>query len=123
LTWKPKETKLEVFSGKEATLNHVIFLILLKKALIPYDVWLSVKSTKGFRHKSYKTVCRRIQALHKQGWIKVAGKRATKPSGTSSLFDLTLKAKAALRFSEKSLDDYLQTASDEQLLKFIEALE
>jgi len=114
---------LKVFSGKEAPLNYVIFFILLKKTMIPYDVWLSVKSIKGFRHKRYKTVCRRIQALHQQGWITVAGKRATKPSGSSSLFELTLKAKAALKFSEKTIDEYLQTASDEQLLKFIQALE
>ncbi len=91
--------------------------------MIAYDVWLSVKSIKGFRHKNYKTVCRRIQALYQQGWLTVVGKRATKPSGNSPIFGLTLKAKAALKFGEKGIDEYLQTASDEKLLKFIEALE
>jgi hypothetical protein len=114
---------LKVFSGKEATLNHVIFLILFKKSLISYDVWLSVKSIKGFRHTRYKTICRRIQTLHQQNWIKTLGSRATKASGNSPLYTLTLKAKAALKFSEQSIDEYLQKATDEQLTKFIEVLE
>ncbi|MGD6933325.1 MAG: hypothetical protein ACQCN5_03875 [Candidatus Bathyarchaeia archaeon] len=120
---KIRANKLKVFSGKEAALNRVIFLMLLKKPLIPYDVWLSVKSIKGFRHTNYKTVCRRVRSLYQQGWITAVGIRATKPSGNGSLFELTLKGKAALRFSEQNIDDYLQTATDMQLLKFIEALE
>jgi hypothetical protein len=120
---KTKGTQLKVFSGKEATLNHLIFLTLLKKSLIPYDIWLTIRATKGFRHKPYKTVCRRIQTLHQQNWITITGTRATKPSGNSPLYTLTLKAKAALKLCEKTLDEYLQTATEQQLSKFIEALE
>jgi len=91
--------------------------------MITYDIWLSVKSTKGFRHTRYKTVCRRIHTLHQQNWINITGSRATKASGNSPLYTLTLKTKAALKFSEQSIDDYLQKATDEQLSKFIEVLE
>jgi DNA-binding PadR family transcriptional regulator len=120
---KTKDTPLKVFSGKEATLNHLIFLILLKKSMISYDIWLTIRATKGFRHKPYKTVCRRIRALHQQNWLTITGTRATKPLGTSPLYTLTLKAKVALKLREKTLDEYLQTAPEQQLSKLLEALE
>jgi DNA-binding PadR family transcriptional regulator len=116
MTQKIKGKQLKIFSGKEATLNHVIFLNLLKKPLIPYDIWRSIKTIKGLRHTHYKTVCRRIHALHQQNWINMAGNRTTKSSGNSPLYTLTLKAKAALKFNQQNIDDYLQTATDKQLL-------
>ena len=120
---KSKGTPLRVFSGKEESLNRVMLQILKQKgALIPYDVWLIVKANKGFRHIEHKTVCRRMQALKQQGWVAQKGKRHTKPSGDGQLYELTLRGKAALRLDEKSIEEFLQTASDEQLLKLIEAL-
>jgi hypothetical protein len=118
---KLKGTKLKVFSGKEASLNLVILLILREKTLIPYDVWLLVKATKDFRHTPYKSVCRRMQALEQQSWITKSGKRLTKPAGVSDLYQLTLKAEAALRLAEKTIDGLLETATDEQLLHLIQA--
>jgi len=115
-------TKLKVFSGKEANLNHVILRILEKQALIPYDVWLIVRTTKGFRHTPHKSVCRRIQALEKQGWIAKSGKRPTRPAGISDLCEITLKSKAALRLSEKTMDRFLEIATEEKLLRLIETL-
>jgi DNA-binding PadR family transcriptional regulator len=123
MTLKLTSKRLKIFSGKEATLNHVVFLILLREPLISYDIWLSVKSTKTFRHTRYKTVCRRINTLHKQAWLKMSGSRPTKSSGNSPLYTLTLKAKAALKLSKQSIDDYLQTATEQQLTKFIKAFE
>ncbi len=120
---KSKGTRLAVFSGKEASLNRVIFLILTKQALIPYDVWLSVRATKGFRHTPYRSICRRMQVLQHQGWLIKKGVRQTKPSGVSEFYEVTLRVKAALRLSEKSMDEFLQSATDEQLSKFIQALE
>ena len=88
--------------------------------MIPYDVWRLVKVTKGFRHTCYKTVCRRIQKLQQQGWLTKKGQRVTKSSGSSQFYELTLRAKAALELDRKDIEEYLQTASDEQLIKFIE---
>jgi DNA-binding PadR family transcriptional regulator len=118
-----KSNSLKVFSGKEASLNYAIFLVLLKDPLIPYDVWLSVRSIKDFRHEHYRTVCRRIHAIYEQGYLIVVGRRDTKPAGNSPLYTLTLKAKAALKLNKQSIDDYLQTATDKQLQKLIEALQ
>lgn len=67
---KGKGTKLKVFSGKEARLNRLILLILnSKKDLAKYDVFLEIRSIKGFKHKDSKTVYRRMEALNQEGWI------------------------------------------------------
>jgi predicted transcriptional regulator len=115
-------TKLAVFSGKEERLNRIIMLILEKQVLIPYDIWLRVKAIKGFRHTRHKTVCRRVQSLLEQGFITIKGKRDTKPSGSAHLYVLSIKGQAALKLSEKTMDEVLESATDEQLLKLIEAL-
>ena len=116
-----KGTKLEVFSGKEESLNRVMLQILKQKgALIPYDVWLIVKGIKGFRHRDAKTVYRRMEALERQGWITKVGNRPTQPGWPSELYEITLRGKAALKLDEKSIEEFLRTATDEQLLKFID---
>lgn len=124
MAWKKcKGTRLEVFSDKQACLNRVILLILYSKQLLAkYDVFLEIKSMKGFRHIDSKTVYRRIDALEKEGWIARKGTRPAKVQGDSVLYELTLKGKAALRLYEKSVEEFLQTATDEQLLKFLNIL-
>jgi hypothetical protein len=119
---KGKGTRLLVFMGREATLNRVILQILEARGpLIPYDVCLQVRGVKGFRHTEFKTVCRRMQALEKQRWIAQKGTRLAQPGWDSTLYELTLRGRAALKLDEKSIDDFLQTANDEQLLKFIDS--
>jgi DNA-binding PadR family transcriptional regulator len=118
---KTKGTKLKVFSGRAADLNRVISKILEKKgALIAYDVWLQLRGIKGFKHTDSKTVYRRMQALEQQGWIAQKGTRPAKPGWDSTLYELMLRGKAALRLDEKSIEDFLRTATDEQLLKFVD---
>ena len=119
---KGKGTPLKVFRGKQARLNRVILLILShKKLLAKYDVFLEIRNIKGFKHEDSKTVYRRMEALNKEGWIAQKGTRPAKVQGESILYELTLKGKAALTLDQKSVEDFLQTATDEQLLKFIEA--
>jgi DNA-binding PadR family transcriptional regulator len=119
---KSKGTPLKVFSGREASLNRVIFLILYsKKLLAKYDMFLEIKNIKGLRHIDSKTVYRRMDALERQGWIAQKGNRTTKPGWPSELYELTLRGKAALKLDQKSLEEFLQTATDEQMLNFIDA--
>ena len=115
-----KGTRLEVFSGKEETLNRVILLIFRssKQPLAKYDVYLQIHSMKGLKRKDSKTVYRRIEVLNQEGWIAHIGKRPAKVQGESMLYGLTLKGRAALEFDEKSVEDFLQTATDEQFQKF-----
>jgi len=123
LAWKKcKGTRLKVFSGKEASLNRVILLILLsKKLLAKYDVFLEIRNIKGFKHEDSKTVYRRMEALEQERWICQKGTRPAKVLGESILYELTLRGKAALTLDQKNMEDFLRTATDEQLLKFIEA--
>lgn len=122
MAWnKCKGTRLKVFSGKEASLNRVILLILQsKKPLAKYDVFLEIRNIKGFKHEDSKTVYRRIDALNKEGWICQKGTRPAKVQGESILYELSLKGKAALKLDEKSIEEFLKTATHDQLTEFID---
>ena len=124
LAWKrEKGTSLKVFSGKEEALNRLILLILrLKRKLAKYDMAIEVRHIRDFKHIDTNTVYRRMDALQQQGWIGIVGERPTKPGWPSELYGLTLKGKAALKLDERNIDDFLSTASDEQLRKLIDAL-
>ena len=77
-------------------------------------MFLEIKSMKGFRHIDSKTVNRRIDALEQEGWIAQKGTRPAKVQGESILYELALKGKAALRLDEKSIEEFLKTATSEQ---------
>jgi len=121
---KCKGTRLKVFSGREESLNRVIFLILYsKKLLASYDTYKTIRGIKSFRHVDSRTVYRRMEELEKQGWIEEKGTRPAQPGWPSTLYTLTLRGKAALKLDEKSIDEFLREATDEQLRKLIEALD
>jgi DNA-binding PadR family transcriptional regulator len=61
-----------------------------------------------------------MEALEQQGWIAQKGTRLGKRGGDKILYELTLRGKAALRLDEKNIEEFLQTATEEQLLKFID---
>jgi hypothetical protein len=78
---------------------------------------------KGFRHRDSKTIYRRIDALATDGWIAQNGTRPAKVQGDSVLYMLTLQGKAALKLDEKSVDEFLKTATNDKLAKFIDIFE
>ena len=120
---RTKGAKLKVFSGREARLNRVILLIYRSnKLLAKYDALLEIRKIKGFKHEDSKTVYRRIEALNKEGFLSKQGFKKTQPGWESSLYELTLKGKAALKLDEKNLEEFLLKATDEQLLKLMDAL-
>jgi DNA-binding PadR family transcriptional regulator len=117
---KCKGTPLKVFSGKEAKLNRIILKILEKKSpLIAYDIWRQLKAIKGHRHVDSKTAYRRMKALEQQCLIAQKGTRLGKRGGDKILYELTLRGKAELRRDEKSTEEFLRKATEEQLQKFI----
>jgi DNA-binding PadR family transcriptional regulator len=79
---------LKVFSDKEANLNHLILLTLhsTKVPLTKYEIYKQVHSVRGYRHVESKTVYRRIDALHLEGWILEVGSRPAAVQGESKLF-------------------------------------
>jgi hypothetical protein len=121
---KPTGTPLKIFSGKEATLNRIIFLILCaKNPLASYDIYKEIRNIKGLRHTDSRTVFRRVQALENGGWISEKGTRPAKPGWDSAVHALSLKGQVALSLSKKNINDFLETASDEQLRMLLNALE
>ena len=119
-----KGTPLKVFSGKEATLNRIILLLLCsEKLLTKYDIFLNIKNIKGFRHINSKTVYRRVDALEQERWITQNGKRHAKVYGDCILYELSLKGKAAIKLDEKNIETFLNNANIEQLIKFIDSID
>jgi hypothetical protein len=116
-----KGTKLKVFSGKQAKLNRVILQIFdTKGPLIAYDVWRFVVMIKDFSQTERKTVYDRVEALSREGYIIQKGTRPTQPGWPSELFKLARRGKAALKADKKSMDQFLATATEEKLQKFID---
>jgi DNA-binding PadR family transcriptional regulator len=112
---------LEVFSGKEADLNRVLLRTFeMKSPLIAYDAWRLIRAVKRFKRVDSKTAYRRMAALEQEGFIAEKGTRLGKRGGEKALFKLTLRGKAALKLDKKSLDNFLRTATDEQLAKFLD---
>jgi len=113
-----KITKLRVFSGREAKLNLIIFMILSPngKILASYDIYREVHATKGFRRRGKQNVDRRVKTLFDQGWLETEGTRETKPHFISPLYKLSEKARAALEL-RRDLNHFLETAPKDQLKK------
>jgi hypothetical protein len=117
--------KLEVFSGRQARLNCIIFLILYpeEKRLASYDIFKEVRATKGFRHKGKQNVDRRVKALFRQHWLDTEGTRLIRPHfSLSPLYKLSLRGRAALELSKKNPNVFLQNAPEDQLQALITAL-
>lgn len=122
---KCKGTELKVFSGREAALNFVIFLVLYPegKLLASYDIFREVKAIKGFRRKGRQNIDRRLKALFKQRWIEVGGTRTIRAQfSVSPLYGLSVRGRAAFELRKKDLNVFLQTAPEDQLQKLIDAL-
>jgi hypothetical protein len=117
-----KGTKLKVFSGREAKLNLLIFLILSPegKLLASYDIYREVHATKGFRRRGKQNVDRRVKVLFLQGWLETEGMRETKPHFLSPLYMLSEKGRAALELS-RDLNLFLKTAPKDQLKNVADA--
>ena len=109
-------TKLKVFSGREAKLNFLIFLILSSegKLLASYDIYREVHATRGFRGKGKQNVDRRVKVLFLQGYLETEGTRETKPHFISPLYKLSDKGRVALELS-RDLNLFLNTAPKDQL--------
>ena len=86
---KCRGTKLKLFSGKQAKLNRIILPLLEKKALAKEDVFHILRTTKGYRHKTSKTVCRRMDALNEGGYIGPKGTRPGAVKGECVLYQIT----------------------------------
>ncbi len=118
-----KGTKLEVFSGRQARLNVIIFLVLYsKKLLSSYDIYLEIKRIKGYRHTRYQSIDRRVKALYQQGWLKKDGIRLAKAHFLLPLYALSIRARAALAISKTDLNVFIHIAPESKLEIIIDVL-
>ena len=115
-------TKLEVFSGKAGPLNRLIFEILRTKKLAIYDTYLEVRRVRGFRHKKYQIVDRRMKKLLEQGWLILEGTKKTQPGTDAPLYRLSNKGYNALDLDKVSMDRFLSEANEELQLEMTKLL-
>ena len=110
---KPKNTRLSVFKGREARLNHAIFHILaLKGPQTIYDIHRELKARKGLRYIRYATVNKRIRLLKESGYINKIGVKKTKAGFQASVYELTARAYLAMLFNFINLDDLLMKVDE-----------
>ncbi len=115
--------KLEVFSGKQAKLNRIIFLVLLcKGVLTSYETYKEIRSIKGFRHVNRQNVDRRMRALHEEGYLEVTGTKPAKAHFQQPLYKLSDYAEAALELSKKNWNVTLKKSPKEALRELIDLL-
>jgi len=121
---KPKNTKLSVFKGREARLNHAIFQILsLKGPQTIYDIHRQVRAQRGLRYTCYASVNIRVRFLEESGYIKKIGIKKTKAGFEASTYELAAEAYLAILLNSVSLEELLtrldETAANEILADII----
>jgi DNA-binding MarR family transcriptional regulator len=120
---KPKNTKLSVFKGREARLNHTIFQTLTQRSpLAIYEIHRQIKTQRGLRHTKYTNVSRRVKALEDSGYIDKAGTRNTQAGAQATLYQLTTRAQVALFLSQISPDTFIKEADEDTLIAQLAAL-
>ena len=120
---KPKNTRLSVFKGREARLNHTIFQTLTQRSpLAIYEIHKQIKTQRGLKHTKYTNVSRRVRALEESGYLDNAGIRDTQAGGQATLYQLTTRAQVALFLSQISPDTFIKEADEDTLIAQLAAL-
>jgi hypothetical protein len=118
-----KGTPLKVFSGKEAKLNYIIFLVLLRKGtLTSYETWKEIHAIKGYKRYNRQSIDRRMKELRKQNWLLVIGVKPAQAHFLQPIYQLSTMAETAFEISKTDFNSWLQKASDAQKKKLIEDL-
>jgi hypothetical protein len=120
---KPKNTRLSVFKGREARLNHTIFQTLTQRSpLAIYEIHKQIKTQRGMKHTKYTNVSRRVRALEESGYLDKAGIRGTQAGGQATLYQLTTRAQVAVFLSQISPDTFIKEADEDILIAELAAL-
>lgn len=115
--------RLSIFKGREAKLNYAVFqAIALKGSQTIYEIFKEVKAQKGLRHTKYTNVNRRVRILEKDGYLEKAGTRKTQAGFQAALYQLTARAYLAILLNKVNLDNFIQNASEQDILAMLAAL-
>lgn len=114
---------LSLFKGREAKLNRAILLALFQCGpLVIYDIAKEIKKRRGFKFTKYSNVNRRVRALLRQGYLETIGSRQTQSGSQGTLYQATIRAKAAFYLNAIHPDQFIREANDEALTTEIAAL-
>jgi len=120
---KSEKVRLSVFKGREAKLNWVIFQILAHESpLTIYEVCKRVKTKTGLKHVKYTNINRRVRALSNSSYLQEVESRKTKAGFQTILYEMTTKAYLSIILNELDLNNFIQKASEEQIIAAIAAL-
>jgi hypothetical protein len=111
-----------VFSDTAGPFNRLLFEILRSKALASYDIYLEVRRVKGFKHKKYQAVDRRLKKLYEEGWLIIDGTKKTKPGTEAPIYRLSSNGPTALEMDKVSRERFLSDASDKLQARMTELL-
>jgi len=117
---KSEKVRLSVFKGREAKLNWVIFQILAHESpLTIYEVCKRVKTKTGLKHVKYTNINRRVRALSNSSYLQEVESRKTKAGFQTILYEMTTKAYLTIILNELDLNNFIQKASEEQIIAAI----
>jgi hypothetical protein len=120
---KATNIQVQVFKGREARLNRVIFGILSGKApLAIWDMHKQIIQTKGFKRTRYAVVNVRVKALHAQGYLRKTGERETKHGLKTDLFDISARAQLAIALNSRNIDDLVNALDEDATLTILYAI-
>jgi hypothetical protein len=109
--------RISVFRGRDARLNKAIFWILAEQGqLTIYDLWRKLRVQRDFVYVRYNTVNRRVRVLERQGYLEKSGERKTKTGLSAVLYQVTFRAYLATFLDKINLDNFIEKASDNQIL-------
>jgi hypothetical protein len=103
---KPKNTRLSVFKGREARLNHAIFQSLaLKGPQTIYELHKQIRMQRGQRHTRYASINKRIRVLEENRYLRKAGVKKTKACFEAFTYELTTGAYLIILLSSMDLEE------------------
>jgi hypothetical protein len=115
-------TRIAVFKGRDARLNKAVFWVLAQQGpLTICDLWRKLRTQRDFAYIPYNTVNRRARALEERGCVEGSGERKTKTGFAARLHQLTVRAYAAILLHKINLDDFIEKASDTNILQVMAA--
>lgn len=120
---KTRDTKLSVFKGREAKLNHAIFRTLaLRGPQTIYDIHKQVRAFRELRYTRYASVNKRVKALEEKQYLKKAGIRKAKAGFKSNLYELMARAYLAMLLNSLDLEEIVSQTNEATVLGVLAAL-
>ena len=118
-----EKPRLSVFKGREARLNRMILLFLCRECCLNiWQVYKSVRETRGFRHLRYHVINRRIRDLEQEGFIEVTTIKETPQGQKVKYYQSTTKTYLAFLLDAINLDLLIQSANNTDIIILLAAL-